>query len=213
MHIKSKLKLLALLLAPALSIAGNASHSVNYAFLKNGFNMQAYQTCNAELQKCPIEHGFPTDACAKKAVKNTSDCKQLNMLTEKLHGILGLVTATAADKFAIITQQFPADGQEEHYIISPLGYLVKTNIDPRSIDASLAQRYKDAEFFTKTDGNVEADMATDGEAHFTVPLRITKACAACEVLGVAKVQFNFTRMGKPMKTRLVSFQEGNGGAK
>jgi hypothetical protein len=212
MFSKSKLKLsiLGLLIAPALASADPDKQCVNYAFLKNGFNMQAYQACDAQLKKCPHEHGIPDNACVKKAAEATPDCQQLSKLSKKVDGTLGLLTAEAvAKKFVILTQQYPADGQHNYYIVSPLGYLVKTNIDPRSIDADLKKRYSTEDFYTKTYGDIETKTASNGAPHFTVPLQITKTCSACEVIGLAKVQFNFSSKGKPKKTKLVSFDVGS----
>jgi hypothetical protein len=207
-----KLSLLVLLITPALASASSPKQCVNYAFLKNGFNMQAYQVCDAQLKKCPNEHGMiPAEACVKKVIETTPDCQQLNKLSQKVHGTLGLLTAAAAGKkFVIITQHYPADGQHSYYIISPLGYIVTTNIDPRSIDADLKKRYSTADFYTKTSGDIETGTASNGSMHFTVPLQVTKTCSACEVIGLAKVQFNFSSKGKPNKAKLVSFEVGSG---
>jgi hypothetical protein len=208
---KLKLSLVAFVIAPALASAGPAKQCVNYAFLKNGFNMQAYAVCDAQLKKCPNEHGIiRAEACVKKVAEATPDCQQLIKLSQKVDGTLGLLKAEAAGKkFVIITQQYPADGQHSYYIISPLGYLVTTNIDPRSIDSDLKKRYSTADFYTKTYGDIETGTASNGAPDFTVPLQITKTCSACEVIGLAKIQFNFSVKGKPKKSKLVSFDVGS----
>jgi hypothetical protein len=207
---KLKLSLLALLIAPAFASASSTKQPVKYAFLKNGFNMQAYAVCDAQFKKCPFEHGMPEDACIKKAVATTPDCLQLSTLSKKVNGTLGLLTADAeTNKFVLITQYYTADGQQDYYIISPLGYLVRTNIDPRSIDADLKKRYSTADFYTKTNRGITTETAANSSPRFTVPVEITKTCSACEVIGLAKVQFNFSNTGKPMKTKLLSFDIGS----
>lgn len=209
---KFKLPLCVLLLIPVFSMASTLNQPVNYSFLKNGFNMQSYKICDQQLKKCAEQgrpSGFLAEACVKKILPSTPDCNQLNKLSEKIDGILGFITAKASvNNFAIITQIYPADGQEEHYIISPLGYLVKTNIDPRLIDADLKKQYEKVDFYTKTNGDVETEIKRN-TILFTVPLQITKTCSACEGIGKAKIQFNFSKNGKLIKITLTSFEKEN----
>lgn len=137
-----------------------------YSFLSQGFNIHKYQQCNKFIQSCPIDV-FPDADCIEKILKTKEVCQQFAKLTD----LVGdrLFTVKQIGKFSLITETFPGDGQNSYYVLSK-GYLIKTYIDPRDLDASL-EKYKKAAFFIVNWGEPQYQKNRGGHKIFLLNLK------------------------------------------
>jgi hypothetical protein len=177
-------------------------------FLKNGLDVATYKRCDAAIDACPQEQSLRLNQCVKKVIK-TSDCKQLKPLVEKIKGALGFVDAEEVDHLALITQRYLADGQSHYYIISPTGCMVDMSTDPRTIDKNLEKRFKKMDLMVTMSEKPTIQSNPNGAQRVSAPITLTKGCKACEVVGKATLQFDFSPKGKLVKTEVVNFVEGN----
>lgn len=191
-----------------LPILANAAppECKDYLFLKRGFYMNDYKICQESLKQCPLNGDMPDLACIDAIAKNNRACHQLDKLSKVINGNPSTLSAVSAGRFAIIDQILPADGQHSFYIISPRGCLVETNIDPRELDRSLLRKYRRKDLMTVNWESPKRHINTDGSQSFTALLKITDTCVACEVIGWAKIRFDFDKKGELIQTELESFR-------
>lgn len=191
-----------LFLFSALAKADIKSHEHYYSFLSQGFNMNNYQQCNKLIQSCPADI-FPDASCVEKIFQTKNVCQQFRKLTD----IIGktLITVKQIASFSLITENFPADGQNNYYILSK-GYLIDTNIDPRELDASLAKKYKKTPFFIVNWGEPQYQNNKKGLQSFMVVLDVTDHCLACPRIALATIEFKFNNIGDYLGPQLKSFK-------
>src|SRR4030088_2786453 len=127
-------------------LIANVGHAAtlckSYDFLKNGFNITNYKKCEALIHQCKAIGPLPDAACVEQTVIKHSVCSQLNQLSQVTAGIVSALTVESSGNFIIIEQNFPADGQQNYYLLSAHGCFMNTTIDPRTLSPTLAKKYK-----------------------------------------------------------------------
>lgn len=177
------------------------SHEQYYSFLQN-FNIHKYQQCNKLILSCPV-NPFPDADCVEKIVQTKEVCQQFAKLTD----VVGdrLITVKQIAKFSLITETFFGDGQNNYYILNK-GYLIRTYIDPRDLDANLDKKYKKTSFFIVNWGEPRYQKNTDGSQNFLAKFRITDGCLACPTIAFATIEFRFSKIGDYLGPKLKSFK-------
>lgn len=178
------------------------SHEPYYPFLSKGFNIHNYQRCHHLIQSCPVSI-FPDARCLKKVLQTNQVCQQFAKLTDALDN--PLITVKQIANFSLITENFPADGQNSYYILSK-GYLINTNVDPRELDVNLTKKYKKTSFFIVNVDEPPYQKNKDGSQSFLAKLKITKDCLACTNIAFAIIEFKFNQFDDFIDTQLKSFQ-------
>lgn len=136
-------------------------------------------------------------------------CQQTNRLAKQLNMPLSTISAEKVGEYTLITVYFIADGQQQYYIIAPDDSVINTLVDPRKVSKSLAKRYKNADFMLVNWDAPKYQAGANGQSSFVSQVRVTKTCLACEVIGFAKIKFDFSAQGHLSNVSLVSFGERN----
>ena len=185
----------------AVAKADIKSHEQYYSFLQ-GFNIHKYLQCNKLIQSCPMD-GFPDADCVEKILQNKEVCQQFAKLTDILNN--SLITVKQIAKFFLITETFSGDGQNSYYVLSN-GYLIRTYIDPRDLDASLEKKYKKTSFFIVNWGEPRYQKNRDGSQNFLAKFKITDGCLACPSIAFATIEFRFSKMDDYLGPKFKSFK-------
>lgn len=194
-----------LLFMPILTLARSANECTNGVLLTNGFNLENYTNCQALIKQCPPDGLMPNESCVRKVVEKNISCRQLNALVNVIDATPVTISAEQAGKIILVTQYFMADGQESYYLISSQACLITTNIDPRDLSASLKKRYKDTAFMAINYGKPTSQIHSDKSQSFIATLKVTKTCLACDIIGWAKIKFDFMENGHLEEINLESF--------
>lgn len=177
----------------------------SHPFLKKGFNMSNYNSCRIRIQQCPSQGPVPENSCVDQVVKQHSVCNQLKILGELLHADPSALTIEKQGSFALIDHFFTADGHHNYLIITPLGCIIDTNIDPINLNSSLKEQYKHLQLVFVNWSKPVFQSKIDKTQYFTVLIRVTKNCLACQIIGWAKVSFVFNHSGNLKNIVLESF--------
>lgn len=181
----------------------------SYEFLRQGFNWDNYENCQKLIHQCPRKGLFPDISCVMQVAKESPVCSQFRILSEVLGGDPSVITAEAKGPFAVVDHAFAADGQHGYYILSPQGCILDTNVDPFNLNAALKEHYEHVQVVIVNWDKPQFESLSDGTQSFTVLLKVTKNCLACEVIGWAKIRFDFTKDGEFIKTNILSFNREN----
>lgn len=190
---------------PLFASTGPFQTCKSYTFLKSGFNLTDAERCQAHLKSCPKTGPVLDQACVKKIVNTDLSCRQLNKLADALNADISTLSFEKLDQFILVDQVFPADGQHNYYIISPSGCMANTKVDPRRLSTSLNKIYKNTLFMIVNWGKPKFQVNPNGTVSFYVLLKVTKNCLACELIGWAKVRYDFAKNGRLVRTTLLSF--------
>lgn len=202
----SKIRILTLLAGIALSgtlFAKNIG-TCNYP-LEEKLNYNTYQTCMTKLNTCPKDGVGYNENCIKKTANQTASCHQLKKLASYLNVNPDMINIKSQGNMHIINVSFMADGGHSYYLISPTGCLIDTNVDPRYLSNKLKKEYYKKDFFVEAIGE-PSYTTTNGIQRFTANIAAKNQCRACEVIGTATVNFDFSSNGKWLKTSLVEFK-------
>lgn len=192
---------------PIFATAGSNQTCKSYSFLKHGLNLNDVEHCQYHLKSCPKTGPVLDQACVKQIIKNDQACRQLNKLSDVLNADIATLTFEKFEQFILVDQVFPADGQHNYYIITPRGCLTNTKIDPRQLSSALKKQYKNTIFMIVNWGKPKFQVNPNGTVSFSVLLKVTKNCLACESIGWVKVRYDFAKNGKLIKTNLLSFSK------
>lgn len=173
------------------------------------FNTTHYQQCISTWETCPKEGAFYSSACVTHLVKKLPVCAQVKTLAQRLDMPANSLSVKKVAMFNVVTEYYAADGQEEYYILTPQGQLIKTLLDPRLLHSYLMDKYPDQTFMVTSSGFPEYHTYSDKTQAFLVPIRITKECIACELIGTAQLQFNFSADGRFIDHRVLGFTPAN----
>lgn len=177
------------------------SHQRYYSFLSQ-FNIHNYQQCNKLILSCPGDV-FPDADCVEKILQTKEICQQFAKLTN----VVGdrLITVKQIAKFSLITETSYGDGQNSYYILSK-GYLIRTYIDPRDLDANLEKKYKKTPFFIVNWDEPQYQKNPDGSKNFLAKFLINDGCLACSNIAFATIEFRFSKIGDYLGPKLKSFK-------
>jgi len=174
-------------------------------FMQTGFNMANYQLCQSLVSQCPKQGPVLNQACVDEAFKKNKACEQLKNLTETLHGNVSSISVEQLGKLALIENTFVADGQHNYYVLSSDACLIDTNTDPFNLNPALKEQYKHMELVFVNWSKPTFQSQPNGTQSVTSLLKVTKNCRACEIIGWAKIRFDFNKAGKYINTKLLSF--------
>ncbi len=166
-----------------------------YAFLKPGFNMSNYQSCQVLIKQCSKKNLSVDQSCIEKLTSRNMACQQFNQLADAVQMPITALKITQAGQFNIVDKIFSADGQHQYYLITPTGCLLDTRIDPRKLSASLANQYKNVDFIFVNTEQPSYSLSDDGNHHFSLKFTIAKNCLACERVGNFSLHFEFNSKG------------------
>lgn len=179
-----------------------------YPFLKDGFNMQAYQHCKSQFKTCHSKAGVPNLKCVDEKIKQTPACQQLSALSSALDASPATISANSIDGgYTIINQNFIADGQNNYYIVSPQACMLNTIVDPRTLHPQLQTQFENFNFVITNTSMPIAVTPNATAKEFIVTLKVAKGCLACETLGYAIIKYTFDRDGHFKSSFLKSFTE------
>lgn len=181
-------------------LANDLTGCVYPAGLAPGINMKAYQLCSKQLNTCQKEGAFLNKDCVKK-VMTIQACTQLQKIADHVQISPEMLSLKQYGSYKVVALNYPADGGQGYYIVSPQGCFVNTNIDPRSLDAKLKQKYSNTEFFTEASAPIYKQ-----HGRFVSQIQVKKVCRACELIGTAQVLFDFSKSGKQMNASLLKFE-------
>lgn len=184
------------LLLPLFAIANVNFPCKKLSFLKNGLDLADLNKCHNLLKNCPANGPFPNQNCVKQIVARNPICYQLNQLSKYLNGSPSTISASPINRYTLIDQFFPADGQNSYYVITPQNCLINTKIDPRNLDPKLRKAYKNTPFIIVNFQKPNFVRRSNGRERMFATLKITKTCLACEVIGYARIQFDFDNKGR-----------------
>jgi len=206
---KYKCYIFALLVCPGFAFAMPSEQCKFHPFIKNGFNIQDYKRCATRIHQCPVKGILPDNACVQKVIAEHPYCAQLAKISHVIGSDPSVVSAKEVGSgFVIIDQAFLADGQNTYYLISPKGCLIKTNRDPRDFSTALKKQYPDTDFIIVNWGEPKLLHQADGDKQsFMTVLKITKGCLACELIGYAKIHFDFTTQGDLIKISVQKIED------
>lgn len=88
----------------------------------------------------------------------------------------------------LVQKHYPADGQNQYYLLQSNGKLIDTIIDPRDVNSMLKGMYVDYAFMVTSNGKLTIKKQK-AKTLVIVPLRITRACIACELIANASLMF------------------------
>lgn len=184
-----------------ITASNDAEKTVN---LSNGLDLTNFNKCQALLHQCPAAGPFINEACVTRQITMHPICEQLKQLS-KITGVsASLIEAKRMNNLDLITLNYPADGQTDYYIVTPTGRLIHTTIDPRTLSTQLSKTFAKQSWMIVAWGkpafSKQSVLAT---------LRITKECLACEVVGWARLRFDFDTQGHYVEAHLIDFNKKN----
>lgn len=201
-------KLITLLLATSFSTAVYAASPVVCQPLPKDakdFNVNDYNNCITSVYQCPKNGPFYDNTCVEKAAAQNSTCKSVSAIAKAVNASITQLSFSPVDNYNIVTVTYPADGQVQNYILSPKGCLVDTVVDPRKLSKNLNSQYSTKELMIVNTELPTGKKHDDGSETFSVLLRVTEDCLACNVLGWANVIFTFDSAGNLLSTTLKHF--------
>ncbi|QLH42640.1 MAG: hypothetical protein HWD59_07915 [Coxiellaceae bacterium] len=201
------LKLCWLILFSTAALADTNQLCKPTPFLNPGFDFKAFAQCQKFINKCPHMGAIVNETCVNKQVKKQSVCSQAQQLAKTLNVSVSQLTATQVNQLTQFTVVFPADGQQQFYLLTPEHCVIDTVIDPRKLDSNLAKQYKDKSFMMTTWGKPQYHTNADGSQSVDILLKITDQCVACPTLGWATLEFTTAKDGSFLQARLKNFSE------
>lgn len=195
---------LTMLLVSANAMANSLAGCKFPAGLTPGISMKFYQLCAKKINSCPKAGAFLNKDCVKKIMSTTAACTQLQKIADHVQVSPEMLKLKQYGSYKVLTLNFAADGGHSYYIVTPQGCFVNTNVDPRSLNAQLKQKYADFEFFTEANPPVYKK-----NGRFISVIEVKKTCRACEKIGNAKVLFDFSKNGTKLDASLIKFDAVN----
>jgi hypothetical protein len=173
--------------------------------LKHGFDMAAYQRCVSKMTQCPTNGPFHDGACIQKNMDKEPSCHQLGLLSKLINASPELIYAQQQAGFTVFDVLFPADGGHLYSLLSPQGCLIDTLVDPRDLSSTVRDQYAKNNFFLEATDKPSYSRQADSSQRFTIDIQAKNQCRGCEVIGRAKIAFDFSKESKWKKTELLSF--------
>lgn len=192
-----------------LSFANMQPGSHHYSFLAHGLNLNNYQLCLAKIQDCPLDQQFRNEKCVNRVLKSHHFCNQLRQLAHAINVSASQLSIRVMGPFKILQINFPADGQDQYYILTPTGYLINTLVDPRKLNQALKNEFKDSNFLILNTREPQYQVNANGSHTFTSILRIADTCLACKTIGMATIKFNFNKANRLENIKLEKFEKNN----
>lgn len=175
-----------LLILPAFAFAQTS--------LKN-FDMNQFTQCQTVIQKCPKTGPVLDAQCVSNALSKNAFCTQTAALSGETAVSADQISAKNYGNLTVLSLHYPADGKINYAILAD-GQLINMNVDPLKVDPALATKYKNEKVFSSFTGLPVYFVTASGDRKVSAPIRLTKGCAACAVLGTGKVIFHFDVNGK-----------------
>lgn len=169
------------------------------------FNVNDYNNCITSVYQCPKTGPYYDNTCVTKAADQNPTCKSVSAIAKAVNASITQLSFSPMDAYNVVTVTYPADGQVQNYILSPKGCLVNTIVDPRKLSKDLNSQYTEKELMIVNTELPTAKKHDDGTETFSVLLRVTEDCLACNVLGWANVIFTFDPNGNLTDTTLKHF--------
>lgn len=158
--------------------------------LATGLDVDALQRCQQSIKTCPRGKLYRDATCADQKLTQPV-CAQLSALAKHLDMDAQMISAEKAAKYAVIKIDFPADGGEAFYILSPKGCLVDTIVNPTKYDDALKRKFAGKDLFLEVMGAPKYTVQPNGDTRFTVNIEGRDQCRACAVLVKTDVAFDF----------------------
>ncbi len=173
--------------------------------LSHGINLTAYQQCVTKITRCPKNGVFLDGTCVNKMTEQEASCQQLGEIAKEINVSADFLHLQQQDGFTIIDALFPADGGHLYALLSPHGCLIDTVVDPRDLNPTVKKQYATKDFFLEAKDKPNYLLKPNGTQQFTIDILVKNQCRACELIGTAKIAFDFSKDGKWMKTEMLSF--------
>lgn len=184
-----------LLILPAFSLASST-------ILKNGLDTHAFTQCQAVMQQCPKTGPVLDTQCVLSSLNKNAVCAQTAELSKRTNVSADQITVKNYGNLTLLTLHYPADGKVNYSILAD-GQLINMAIDPLKTNPTLAAKYKQETVFLSFIGEPTYLVTASGNREISAPIRLTKGCAACAILGTGKVIFHFDAHGKLIASQIV----------
>lgn len=174
--------------------------------LQSNFSMTHYKTCRSLIKQCPIRGPLPDIDCVNKKVADNKTCSQLQQLADMTQGMIAAITVEKNNHLLLVDQFYPGDGQHHYYFVANKRCLLDTHIDPRKLDKTIKDNYKNKNFMIVNWNKPIYHSYAGGRETYNYTLRITENCVACALVGFARYQMDFNHQGSLTQISLKQFK-------